>query len=121
MQSKNRHIPIAVAVLTLVAGISIGTSATQEDEEADRGKKDFVEVGCYQCHGYQGQGGPGGRIAPKPLPLEAFTRLVRRPANVMPAYSPKVLSDEQLKRIHKYLESIPEDPEVSTLPALSEE
>ncbi len=120
MQSKNRHIPIAFAALTLVAGISIG-AATQEDEAIDRGKKDFVEVGCYQCHGYQGQGGPGGRIAPKPISLEAFTRLVRRPVNVMPAYSPKVLSDEQLKRIHKYLESIPADPEVSTLPALSEE
>ncbi len=120
MQAKNRQIPIAFAVLTLVAGISIG-AATQEDEAIDRGKKDFVEVGCYPCHGYQGQGGPGGRIAPKPLPLETFTRLVRKPPNVMPAYSPKVLSDEQLKRIHKYLVSIPEDPEVSTIPVLSGE
>ncbi len=121
MQNQNRHIPIAVAVLILVAGIRIGAAATQEDEAIDRGKKDFVEVGCYQCHGYQGQGGAASRIAPKPLSLEAFTRLVRRPPNVMPAYSPNVLSDEQLKRIHKYLESIPEDPEVSTLPILSEE
>jgi ubiquinol-cytochrome c reductase cytochrome c subunit len=121
MQSKNRQIPIAVAVLSLMASISIGASATQEDEAADRGKKDYVEMGCYQCHGYQGQGGPGGRIAPKPASLEVFTRLVRRPPNVMPAYSPKVISDEQLKRIHTYLESIPEDPEVSTLPILSEE
>ena len=121
MQAKNRQIPIVFAVLTLVAGIGIGASATQENEEADRGKKDFVEVGCYQCHGYQGQGGPGGRIAPKPASLEVFTRLVRRPVNVMPAYSPKVLSDEKLERIHKYLESIPEDPEVSTLPVLSGE
>lgn len=121
MQAKNRQLPIAVAVLTLVAAISVAASAAQEDEAADRGKKDYVKMGCYQCHGYQGQGGPGGRIAPKPVSLEVFTRLVRRPANVMPAYSPKVLSDEQLKRIHKYLESIPEDPEVSTLPVLSGE
>jgi len=121
MQIKNRHISIALAVLTLAAGIRIGAAATQEDEAADRGKMDFVEVGCYQCHGYQGQGGAAPRIAPKPLSLEAFTRLIRKPPNVMPAYSPKVLSDEQLKRIHKYLESIPEDPEVSTLPVFSEE
>ncbi len=121
MRSKNRQIPIAVAVLTLVAGISFGVSVTQEDDATDRGKKDYVELGCYQCHGYQGQGGPGGRIAPKPASLEVFTRLVRRPVNVMPAYSPKVLSDEKMERIHKYLESIPEDPDVSTLPALSEE
>ncbi len=121
MQIKNRHIPIAVAVLTLVAGIRIGAAATQEDEATDRGKKDYVEMGCYQCHGYQGQGGGGPRIAPKPLSLEAFTRLVRRPPNVMPAYSPKVISDEKLKRIHEYLKSIPEPPEVSTLPVFSEE
>ncbi len=120
MQAKNRQIPIAFAVLTLVAGISIGAAA-QEDEAADRGKKDYVEMGCYQCHGYQGQGGPGGRIAPKPASLEVFTRLVRQPVNVMPAYSPKVLSDEQLKRIHEYLESIPQPPDVSTLPVFSEE
>ncbi|MCZ6767640.1 MAG: cytochrome c [Acidobacteria bacterium] len=122
MQIKNRHIPIAVAVLTLVAGIRLGTAATQEDQPTDRGKKDFVEMGCFQCHGYQGHGGRAGpRIAPKPLSLEAFTRLVRKPPNVMPAYSPKVISDEQLKRIHEYLKSIPEPPEVSTLPILSEE
>ncbi len=121
MQSKNRYIPIAVAVLTLVAGIHIGAAATQEDEATDRGKKDYVEMGCYQCHVYQGQGGAGPRIAPKPVPLEAFTRLVRRPPNVMPAYSPRVLSDEKLKRIHQYLKSIPEPPEVSTLPVFPEE
>ncbi len=122
MQNKNRHISIAVALLTLVAGIRVGAAATQEDEATDRGKKDYIEMGCYQCHGYQGQGGrAGSRIAPKPLPLEAFTRLVRRPSNVMPAYSPKVISDEQLKRIHKYLESIPEPPDVSSLPVFSEE
>ncbi len=122
MQSNNRYIPSAVAVLILVAGLCIGAAATQEDEATDRGKKDYVEMGCYQCHGYQGQGGRAGpRIAPKPLSLEAFTRLVRKPPNVMPAYSPKVISDEQLKRIHEYLKSIPEPPEVSTLPILSEE
>ena len=44
-----------------------------------------------------------------------------RPPNVIPAYSPRVLSDEKLKRIHEYLESIPEPPEVSTLPVFSEE
>ncbi len=121
MQSKNRQISIAFTVLTLVAGISIGAAATQEEEAADRGKKDYVEMGCYQCHGYQGHGGAGPLIAPDPLPFEAFAEIVRRPPNVMPAYSPKVLSDEQLKRIHEYLESIPQPPDVSTLPLLTEE
>ena len=57
MQSMNRQIQIALAVLTLVAGIRIGAAATQEDEAIDGGKKDYVKMGCYQCHGFQGQGG----------------------------------------------------------------
>ncbi len=121
MHSKTRQTLIAFAGIVLVAGASIGAAATQEDEATDRGKKDYVEMGCYQCHGYQGQGGPGGRVAPDPLPFEVFAEVVRRPPNVMPAYSPNVLSDEQLKRIHEYMESIPQPPEVSTLPILSEE
>ena len=48
-------------------------------------------------------------------------RIVRRPPNVMPAYSPGVVSEEQLERIHAYLKSIPQPPDVSTLPILSEE
>lgn len=123
MQSKNHQILVALAVMVaaLAASPSRGGAATQEGDTTDRGKAEFIEVGCYQCHGYQGQGGAGPRIAPDPLSFEAFVRVVRRPPNVMPAYSPKVLSDEKLKRIHQYLESIPESPEVSSLPALSEE
>ena len=33
----------------------------------------------------------------------------------MPAYSPKVLSDDRLRRIYAYLESIPEPPDIASL------
>ena len=36
---------------------------------AANGRKLFVSNGCYQCHGYVGQGGnAGAKLAPKPLP-----------------------------------------------------
>ncbi len=120
MDSKNHPILVVFGVVVLLAGAAIGASAMQEGD-VERGRKDFVEVGCYQCHGYQGQGGAGPRLAPDPIALENFMRIVRRPPNVMPAYSPGVVSEEQLERIHAYLKSIPQPPDVSTLPILSEE
>ncbi len=79
-------------------------------------------MGCYQCHGYEGQGArpTGPRIAPEPLPFAVFSTWVRHPPEVMPAYSRDVRSEDKLERIHEYLISIPPPPDVSTLPALSE-
>ena len=120
MKSRNHLILVVSGVVVLLAGAAIGGS-TQEGDAVERGRAEFVEVGCYQCHGYQGQGGAGPRLAPDPISLENFVRIVRRPPNVMPAYSPAVVSEDQLERMHAYLESIPQPPDVSTLPILSEE
>jgi mono/diheme cytochrome c family protein len=52
---------------------------------AETGKKLWTSVGCWQCHGYEGQGGAAGpRLAPRPLPWAALRGYVRRPANQMP-------------------------------------
>ena len=46
----------------------------------DNGKRLFVRNGCYQCHGYVGQGGAAGaRLAQTKLPLAGFTAFVRNP------------------------------------------
>ena len=76
----------------------------------DDGARLFVANGCYQCHGYQGQGGAGPRIAPTQYPYEAFDRLVRRPANEMPAYARAALSDEALRAIYRYVREQPVPP-----------
>jgi mono/diheme cytochrome c family protein len=68
----------------------------------------FATYGCWQCHGYEGQGGAATRVAPSAYPYEAFARIVRRPPNEMPAYAPSVLSDETLREIYAYVMSIPE-------------
>lgn len=104
------------------AGAAVaGRSASQSDASRP-GRAEYIEMGCYQCHGYEGQGArsTGPRIAPEPLPFEVFSTWVRHPPEVMPAYSPKVLSEDKLLRIHEYLLSIPPPPDVSTLPAFSE-
>ena len=72
----------------------------------------YVANGCYQCHGYAGQGGAGARLARTAYSFEAFAALVRRPANEMPAYAPQVLNDRALRSIYDYLRSLPEPPRV---------
>ena len=76
-------------------------------DEGDLGQRLFESKGCYQCHGYVGQGGLAGpRLAPEPIPIEAFKAIVRKPPNVMPAYSPNVLSDEELQAIYRFVASL---------------
>jgi len=109
----------------LATVIWLATALAQSAESAQSaqsGRSAFVEMGCHHCHGYEGQGAlpTGPRLAPEPMPFEVFSNIVRRPPNVMPAYSAKVLSDEKLKRILEFLESIPEPPDVASIPVFAE-
>ena len=91
----------------------------EPNDDARKGRELYRSQQCWQCHGYEGQGGVAGvRIAPTLYPFEAFARLVRYP-NLMPAYSPKVLSDEQLRAIYAYVRSIPEPPPLEEIPELN--
>ena len=88
---------------------------------ADNGKRLFVKDGCYQCHGYQGQGGvAGARLAPRPIVLVAFIAYVRHPTGQMPPYTSKVLSDTDLADIHAYLSSIAAPPPAKGIPLLNQ-
>ena len=107
----------ALTVLALVLVPAVGSAQEAEDTVRD-GKALFESQQCWQCHGYEGQGGAAGvRIAPTFYPFEAFARLVRH-TNVMPAYSPNVLSDEQLRLIYAFVSSIPEPPPLEEIPEL---
>ncbi len=117
---------LLAAGLTYVSYASAQAPAAQRPSaptavagNVDAGKKLYVSYGCWQCHGYEGQGsGAGLRIAPRPLPLAAFTTSIRRPTNVMPPYTDKVVSDTDLALIHAYLQSRPAPPPVQSIPIL---
>ena len=102
-----------LCVLTLLV---VGVARSQQP---DAGATSYVANGCYQCHGYQGQGGSAGpRIAPTAYPYEAFARLVRRPPNEMPAYAADSLADETLREIYRYVRSLPEPPPAADIELL---
>jgi len=77
---------------------------------ADEGKKLFVSVGCYQCHGYEAQGSSatGPRLGPRPMAFAAFSRYVRQPSGQMPPYTVKVVSDSDVAKIYAFIQSRPE-------------
>jgi mono/diheme cytochrome c family protein len=98
----------SLAALALTACVAFAATAAAQDTSSP-----FVAYGCYQCHGYVGQGGVGVRIAPSAYSFDAFAALVRRPANEMPAYAREVLSDADLRIIYEYVRSMPEPPPVT--------
>ena len=98
-----------VRVPTLI-GSALLAAALVSAAPAPADRELFVRYGCYQCHGYEGQGGEALRIAPSPYPFEAFAARVRKPANEMPAYAPEVLSDADLQALYRYVRALPEPP-----------
>jgi ubiquinol-cytochrome c reductase cytochrome c subunit len=88
---------------------------------AEKGKVLYVKNGCWQCHGYVGQGGAAGKpLAPKPLPYEAFNVFVRNSNGQMPPYPKEILSDADLADIHTYLSSIPAPKDYKSIPLLNQ-
>ena len=89
--------------------------------DAGKGKTLFEKNGCWQCHGYVGQGGAAGKtLAPKPMPFEAFTVFVRNTKGPMPPYPKEILSEADLADIHAYLQSIPAARDYKSIPLLSQ-
>jgi len=87
---------------------------------AEKGKTAFVKHGCWQCHGFVGQGGvTGPKLAPNPIPPEAFSAFVRFSAGGMPPYQKTILSDEDLADIHAYLQSQSKAPDYKSIPLLN--
>jgi mono/diheme cytochrome c family protein len=88
---------------------------------AESGKRLFMKQNCYYCHGTVGQGTrDGARIAQTALNLQGLTRYVRKPAGIMPAYTEKILKDEELTDIYAYLKSLPAAKAPKDIPLLSQ-
>lgn len=107
------------AAVVLFAAPALAVEAPKGD--AAKGQANFEKVGCYQCHGHQGQGGrEGPRIAdPVPLSWPAFLAWVRTTSGDMPPYTEKVLPEQDLVDIYTYIQSVPKAPDHKTIPLLA--
>jgi|SRR5918995_4297721 mono/diheme cytochrome c family protein len=107
---------LAPAVLSVIVG---GSAASAADPA--RGKEIYVKVGCYACHGYEGQGGvTGPKVAPDPMPPDALASFIRNSApTLMPHYSEKILGDAEVAEIHAYLASVKKPASAKDIPLLN--
>jgi mono/diheme cytochrome c family protein len=118
---------LVVLGLALLAGShpasAQGTAPPPGDPKLGRAL--WMRDGCYECHGTVAQGGGaraggvGPMLAPKPPPFSAVLSQLRRPADLMPAYSTAILSDQDAANIYAYLQSIGPGKSAAAIPLLS--
>jgi ubiquinol-cytochrome c reductase cytochrome c subunit len=110
-------------LVALAAWLVLGHGAALA-ASAEKGKALFVQHGCWQCHGFVGQGSvasSGGKVlAPNPLPWEAFSAFVRSTNRAMPPFSEKILPNGDLADIYAYLQSVPKTADYNTIPLLNQ-
>jgi mono/diheme cytochrome c family protein len=110
---------VAIGLAAFAAGLVL-SQASALAGSAEKGKSAFLQHGCWQCHGYQGQGGvTGPKLAPNPIPFETLSNFVRTTSRQMPPFSKEILSDEDLADIYAYLASIPKGPDPNSIPLLN--
>ena len=107
---------IATLFLPVLAAAQSASSGN-----ADNGKRLFLRDGCWECHGFAGQGGrDGARIGATSLTLQGVIRYVRRPTGSMPAFTDKLISDQELTDIYAYLKSLPPVKAAKDVPLLNQ-
>jgi mono/diheme cytochrome c family protein len=112
--TRNKRIAAAVfGVAALCTGAFAAAQAQDASPSGDaaKGKKIFLTIGCFTCHGRSGQGGayngPAPILAHTMLPFDGFKGQIRNPADDMPAFPPAVLSDQDIADIYAFVETLP--------------
>ena len=109
----------AMMIGLMASGLSGAAFAQAESNgDAARGKALYESTGCYECHGYVGQGGAAGPAIAPPMAFEPFVFQLRQPRLVMIPYSEAVLSDAQAADIYAFLASLPPPADPASIPLL---
>ena len=127
MLSLNRVEEFDVKIINvcccLIVAATIGAAQTApltSAGDAKNGKRLYKNYGCYQCHGYEGQGAQstGPRLGPDPIPFSEFAAYLRGPRGEMPPYTAKVVSDQDMADIYAFLKSLPHPPDARSISLL---
>ena len=114
---------VQLGLAALAASLVFGHGAALA-ASAEKGKALFVQHGCWQCHGFVGQGSvasSGGKVlARTEMPFETFSAFVRSTNRAMPPFSEKILPNDDLADIYAYLESVPKTADYKSIPLLSQ-
>jgi mono/diheme cytochrome c family protein len=116
---------IGIAALAAFAAGACAIAQAQDAPQGDavKGKRIYLAVGCFTCHGRSGQGGayngPAPILASTALPFDGFKGQIRDPSNDMPAYSDAVLSDKDVADVFAYVKSLPGPRSAKDIPILN--
>jgi mono/diheme cytochrome c family protein len=104
----------------LRAAFLFATALNAQSPNTANGKRLFEAKACYQCHGWQGQGGlAGARLAQTKLTLEGFRSILRNPPpSQMPPYRATVLTDAEVADLFAYIQSFPPPKSADSIPLL---
>jgi mono/diheme cytochrome c family protein len=126
MHAMRKAVNLANAAAVVFA-LGVVPAARAQDAppgDAAEGKRLYLADGCFLCHGRAGEGGalngPAPILAKTQMPFDGFKGQLRQPANDMPAYSEKVMSDGQIADIYAFVQSLPGRRPPNDLPILNE-
>lgn len=112
---------LAVAAPTELARPDAAVAAPTAQDPA-HGQELYSLYGCYQCHGFAGQGAgsTGPRLAPGPIAYNRFEQQVYDPRDLMPRYPREYVSEQDVADIYAFLQTIPPAPEPGDIPLLNQ-
>ena len=114
---------LAVALLTFGTCNAAWSQIAPAGDVAN-GKRVYMAVGCFTCHGRAGQGGalnyPAPPLAQTEYSVEVFKTFLRVGPNDMPAYVESVLSDKEVTDMHAFLRSLPGRLPARNIPLLNQ-
>ena len=104
----------------VLLGFLIAAALSAQSPNTTNGKRLFEAKACYQCHGWQGQGGlAGARLTQTKLNLEGFRNILRNPPpSQMPPYRAAVLTDAEVADLFAYIQSFPAPKAADRIPLL---
>ncbi len=108
------------AYLLVVALLAGAQAPAAPAGNAENGKTLFAKIGCYKCHGREGQGSTatGPRLNQNPITYTRFLSYIRKPSGEMPPYTAKVVSEQQAADIYAFLRSLPKPTAIESIPLL---
>ena len=113
-----RVLSISATVLATSVIASGAFAQTTPAGNTANGKRLFENVGCFECHGWAGQGGGAGPKLIDPPAYPAYLVQLRTPRNIMPPFTTKVLTDQQATDIYAYVSTFAKAPDPRTIPLL---
>jgi len=112
---------VTITATPIFCGTQTAPAVFLPGGDANTGKRLYTNYGCYQCHGYEGQGAQstGPRLATDLIPFPEFSEYIREPRREMPPYTTKVVSDQELADIYAFLKSLPRPPDARSISLLN--